>query len=311
MNYSYKRVISLGVLVSAGTLLFILAIYYLGSKQNLFTSKITVQSYIEDAAGLVEGNNVRYSGVTIGTVYNVKIVSDTSVLIVFSIDKKAQEFIHKDSKVEIGREGVLGSKILYVLPGTDSAGMIEDGDVLESVAALDIDILLRDAAKVVENTRIVTDNLIGITDKINSGDGDLAMLLNENFITDQINEIGTDFKTVTDNANVLLQKINEGDGDLWRLVEDTLITSRATTLFDNIDDITFQTDSLMQQLQDFGYGLSYGDGIVPTMVNDSTMIQGVDSTIINLNNSLYEIEMAAKSIRESWIINLFSGRKKK
>ncbi len=311
MAYSKKHALKLGVLVSSGLLLFILAIYVLGSKQRLFTQKIIVKSYVADAAGLVEGNNVRYSGVVVGTVSEVNIVSDTSVLVVMSVDQKVQEYIHKDSKVEIGREGLLGNKILYILPGTESSGTIEEDDVLESVKALDIDVLLSDGAKVIENARIVSENLIDITDKMNNGQGDLAMLLNNDFVRKQISEMGNDFKTVSENANDLIQKIYAGDGDLWRLVNDTLITSNAVELLDNIDRLTYQADSLMFELRDFGYELSYGEGIVPTLVNDSTMIQGVDTTLINLNNSLYEIEMAAKSIRESWIINLFSGRRKK
>ena len=40
--------------------------------------------------------------------------------------------------------------------------------------ALTIDDLLQDAKKVIENSRIVSENLAEITDKINHGKGDLA-----------------------------------------------------------------------------------------------------------------------------------------
>jgi phospholipid/cholesterol/gamma-HCH transport system substrate-binding protein len=133
MGKSKNRSLSLGLLVSVGLLLFILAIYYLGSKQNLFSSTITVQSNFNNVKGLVEGNKVRYAGINVGTVSDIRIISDSTILVEMALNRKVTEFIRKDAKVEIGQEGLMGSKIVYIHTGSAGAGSVEDNDKLESV----------------------------------------------------------------------------------------------------------------------------------------------------------------------------------
>jgi len=311
MMNSKHRTVKLGLLVSSGLLIFVLAIYYLGVKQNLFTDKITVISYLHDAAGLIEGNKIRYAGVNVGTVSGVRIVNDTSVLVTMSIDKKVREFIRKDSKVEIGQEGIMGSKLLLIHPGTAGSKQIEEYDVLISMRALTIDDLLQDAKKVIENSRIVSENLAEITEKINHGKGDLAILLNQNTITPQIKAVSEQLITVSQSANELLLKASSGDGDLGRLLNDTLITTNAVELLDNFDEVAHEAANLFLMLQMFADGLNTGNGLVQTLSRDSTVMLQIDSTIVNLNEGIDEIEKTAKAIRESWLLNVFLGRKKK
>jgi len=311
MTDTKKRTVKLGLLVSSGLLIFILAIYYLGVKQNLFTDKIVVISYLNDAAGLVEGNKIRYAGVNVGIVSSVRIVSDTNVMVVMSIDKKIREFIRKDSQVEIGQEGLMGSKLLLIHPGTPDSGQIEENDTLTSIKALTIDDLLRDTEKVIENSRVVSENLAEITHKINHGEGDLAILLNKKTITRQVEELSRELITVAQSADEVIQKINHGNGDLWRLINDTLITSNAVKLLDDFDQVSVQLTVLLAQAQLFTTELNNGNGLAQKLAYDSTLIKQVDSTINNLNSGIDEIEKTAQAIRESWILNIFSGRKNK
>lgn len=310
MNNKY-RTTKLGLLVSGGLLIFVLAIYYLGVKQNLFTDKMTVTSYLHDAAGLIEGNKIRYAGVNVGTVSGVRIVTDTTVLVTMSIDKKVREFIRKDSKVEIGQEGIMGSKLLLINPGTPNSEQIEENDVLISVRALTVDDLLKDAKKVIENTRIVSENLTEITEKINHGKGDLAVLLNQNTITPQIKAVSEKLIAVSESANALIHKASNGDGDLGRLLNDTLITTNAVELLDNFDSVAREAANLFLMLQLFADELNTGNGLVQSLASDSTVMLQIDSTLVNLNDGIDEIEKTAQAIRESWIINIFPGRKKK
>ncbi|WP_372772425.1 MlaD family protein [Mangrovibacterium sp.] len=311
MINSKHHTLKLGLLVTTGLFLFILAIYFLGANQNLFTSKIMVKSYLVDAAGLIEGNKIRYAGVTVGTVTDVQIVSDTSVMVGMSINQKVREFIRKDSKVEIGQEGLMGSKILLIHPGTMGAGPIEDNDVLVSIQALTIDDLLRDAETVIANSRVVLSNLADISNKINHGEGDLAMLLNENRMATRVDQISEQLLLISTNTNEVIQKINHGDGDLGKLVNDSLITGSTVQLLNKFNEVSMQVAGLLGELQLFANELTQGDGLAHQVTYDSEMTQKVDSTITNLNNGIDEIVETAQAIRESWILNVFSGKKKR
>ena len=83
--------IRLGFFVIVGTIFFIVAMYFLGEKQNLFGSTFRVYTIFNDVNGLQKGNNVRFSGIDVGTVTNVKVVNDTSILVTMVIEDHIRE----------------------------------------------------------------------------------------------------------------------------------------------------------------------------------------------------------------------------
>jgi phospholipid/cholesterol/gamma-HCH transport system substrate-binding protein len=68
MKKNSANKIKLGIFVSLGLVVLILAIYYIGEKQLLFQSTFRLTGVFTDVGGLQPGNNVRLSGISIGTV---------------------------------------------------------------------------------------------------------------------------------------------------------------------------------------------------------------------------------------------------
>ncbi len=310
MAHSKNKILRLGLLVAVGLFLFIITIYFLGSKQNLFSSTITVKSYFNNVKGLVEGNKVRYSGITIGTVSDIEIASDTTILVEMLIDKKVKDFIRRDSKVKISSDGLMGSKIVEIQPGTSHTGSIDDNDVLNATNSVDIDEVLEEAKEVIQDGKVVTKNLMEITDKMNSGNGDFAVLLNENNITSKLNSVGNELLDFGSSANEIVGKVNNGEGDLGKLINDTTITSDYMVLMNNFDSITQKTKSLADELNRYANQLNTGDGILYKLAYDSVMANKIDTTVTKVNNSVDDIKGAAETVENSWIFNLFSGEKR-
>ena len=71
--------VQLGIFISLGIVLFILGIYFVGERQQLFRRSFRISGVFKDVAGLQAGGNVRLSGINVGTVDNITMVSDTSV----------------------------------------------------------------------------------------------------------------------------------------------------------------------------------------------------------------------------------------
>jgi len=306
-----NRTLKLGILVTIGLALFTIAIYFLGSKENFFSSTVTIKSYFNNVSGLIEGNKVRYSGITIGSVSEIKIVSDSTILVEMTVDKKAGKFIRKDSKVEINSDGLMGSKIISILPGTELAGSVSDDDLLVTTDPIDLQDILEKAKILMDDGQIITNNLINITKKMNDGDGDLALLLNENDISSRLFDIGDNMEDVIGKADTIAQKINNGEGDLGRLVNDTAITTDAALLMSNLKDISYKTDSISKELYLFSKELNSGDGVINRLVYDKNMADNIDTTITKINLGVDEMVEAADVVEESWIFNLFSKNKEK
>lgn len=310
MKERQSRSLKLGIMVTVGLALFAWGIYYLGSQRKLFSSSVTVKSYFNNVSGLVEGNKVRYSGITVGSVSEISIVSDSTILVEMTIDQKTRKFIRKDSKVEINNDGLMGSKIVNILPGTASAGSVADEEFLMTIDPIELEDVLLEVKGVIKEGRAVTKNLIEITNKINNGDGDLALLLNDNTITTRINEIGNELNQATENVNSITSKIDNGNGDLGRLINDTIITTEMHQLMNNFNDVSLVTDSITNELLIFSRELNTGNGVVTRLVYDQEMANHVDTTILKAGEGIEEVVEAAESIKRSWIFNLFSKKDK-
>ena len=89
MEASLRKNIILGVFITLGVLLLIGAIYFIGAQQNLFGSTTQIHTIFKNVSGLQAGNNVQFSGINVGTVQKVIIVSDSTVKVDMVISKNA------------------------------------------------------------------------------------------------------------------------------------------------------------------------------------------------------------------------------
>ena len=87
-----KRNIRVGGFALTGTLLLVAALYFVGSKRNLFGSGLRVSALFFNVNGLMRGNNVRFAGIDVGTVESVEIVNDTAINVIMVIEKKSCSF---------------------------------------------------------------------------------------------------------------------------------------------------------------------------------------------------------------------------
>ncbi len=287
MKKKVSHKVRLGIFISLGILIFILAIYFIGEKQQLFRSTFRISGVFKDVGGLQAGNNVRLSGINVGTIDNVSIISDTSVNVVMVIDESTRRFIKKDAIASIGSEGLMGNKALIISPGTGDKKIIEDNDIIATTQPTDIDEILESLKTTIDNTSAITGDLAKISTNIESGKGTIGRLMmdptwRQNFETTIINlkEGSVGFKT-------FMEKTNELDSILVRL----------NKTIDNTSSITYDLAKITNNIQS-------GEGMIGKLLMDQSMGQNLDSTLINLKNGLAEFEIFMKKAQESWLLGL-------
>ena len=137
-----KRAVTVGIFIVLGLAIFIAGILTLGGQKKTFEKKVQVKAVFDDVGGLMEGNNVWFSGVKVGTIKKMSFAGNSQVEVVMSIEKNAQEFIKKDAKAKISSEGFIGNKIVVLYGGTVQAGPIADDDLLAVEKGLSTDDIL-------------------------------------------------------------------------------------------------------------------------------------------------------------------------
>jgi phospholipid/cholesterol/gamma-HCH transport system substrate-binding protein len=189
--------IRLGVFVTVGLGLFIIGIFFIGQKQRLFSHTVKVKFNCRDVNGLQAGNNVRFSGITVGTVQSVQIVADTLVRVTLMIDKSAKKFIKKDAQASVGSEGLMGDKIVNVAPGNEGSPEIENGDVIQCAEGSNIEEILAQVKVVAQNAAKITDDLADITGGIRDGKGAIGRLFTDSSFSQNLNQTMVNLKQGT------------------------------------------------------------------------------------------------------------------
>ena len=117
MKKTTKEKFKLGVFVTFGSLIFIIAIYMIGQRQNLFAKSFALNSNFTNVNGLIPGNNVRYSGINVGTVKRITMVNDSVITVEMVIEEQMIHHIKTDAIATIGSDGLVGNMIVNILPG--------------------------------------------------------------------------------------------------------------------------------------------------------------------------------------------------
>src|ERR1700761_6357472 len=135
--------LKLGLLVLAGLLLLVSTLYIIGKNENYFGSHFDLRARFYNADGLVVGDNIRFSGLQAGTVRSIRMIDDTSIEAVLRIDKSMRPCIHKNALAAIGTEGLIGNKVVNILPVKSPAPPAEENDLLAAQRQVSTDDMLR------------------------------------------------------------------------------------------------------------------------------------------------------------------------
>lgn len=185
-NNNEKFKIRLGLFVLGGLILFVLAIFIIGKQKQLFDPVIKVTTTFYNVSGLQVGNNVRFSGINVGTVNNIRIINDSTVRVDMLIKKSVQKFIKSDSEVSIGSEGIIGDKLLVVSQGSNGSPIVKEGQELMSTEPLEIDAIIHSLEITAHNAELISMQLSDILGNINSGKGTLGRLIQDSAIADNL-----------------------------------------------------------------------------------------------------------------------------
>lgn len=200
-TYSQNFKIRLGLFVAGGLTLFVLAIFIIGKQKNLFNPVFKLNTTFYNISGLQVGNNIRFSGINVGTVDDINILNDSTVKVVMLIRKEVQKFIKSDCKAAIGSEGLIGSKLIIITQGSYDAPTASEGQQIESNEPVEMDAIMSSLKVTADNAAIISFQLAEIMIKVNSGNGTLGRLIEDSTIAENLNQTIVNLKKSSKGLN--------------------------------------------------------------------------------------------------------------
>ena len=305
LKWSQLRV---GITVIVSCLTLGVLLFLMSGTRGLFSKRIKLQSYFDNASGLREGAPVRLSGVDVGNVIKIRVVPDkdkqlTPVEVIMKVSTKYGFDLRRDSVISLETAGVLGETYLDIDSSQAVGAIVQDGDTLATQVHPDFNQVVRASQSTLENMdallkradrilafaesgkgslgKLIYDptlynrisatvaDLQGMVEEVAKGHGSLGALINKNDAYDK-------FLATLDKMNAVIDDVQAGKGTAGKLLKDP-------SLYDNANDT-------MANIKKVSETINSGKGTIGRLVEDDELAKKLDITITKLSELTSELE---------------------
>lgn len=275
----------LGIFIFLGTVLLVLAIFLLGSKEKLFTSTIEIKTYFDQIEGLKSGAPVRLSGYDIGSVSSVSFANDASakVEVKMRIVNDLKHLIRIDSEASIETEGLVGKKIVAITPGSSDAAEVTSGGVIKSKTPRNITKIIEETESVMGYMKDLTRDFSEIFAKVNQGKGSIGKLVNDE-------ELYKSAVNVTQSADKSMNTITKRLDEISDIIVNT--SGSLKSIVGNVDTTIIDLRKLLNSIEN-------GEGVLGKLISDKKMADSLSTVIRNLVKTSDQTRIATSSLAEN------------
>lgn len=314
MEKTASEKIRLGLFVIIGLSFFVIAVYFIGSKQQMFGKTEHLIAVFNNVGGLQLGNNVRFSGINVGTVRGIEITNDTTINVEMQIDQSYFPYIKKDAVASIGSDGLVGSVIINIMPGKGNQPQVQAGDVITAAKRVRTDDMLNTLNTTNQNAAKLTADLLKITNDINTGKGTIGVLLKDEAMASDLKETVTNLKTTAqkttqtiDNLNAQISALNNKDNVIG-VLKDTAIANKIKNVVANLDQSSKEINKMVTNLNATIVNVKEGKGTINYLSNDTKLVMQIDSTMTNIKEASKKLNENMEALKHNF---LFRGYFKK
>lgn len=300
-----ENTVKLGIFITIGAVLFIVAVYFIGNEENMFGANLRISTIFSNVNGLQPGNNVRYSGINVGTVESIVLLNDTTVQVNMKLEKKVRPFIKKDAIASIGSDGLVGSMLVNISPGKGNSGIVEEGDIIDSYSRVETDELLNTLGKTNENIALISNDLLRITSQMVKGKGTIAMLLRDTMLAISLRQSVLNLQATSAHlaamGGELQQMMAEAKGStglLHQLLHDTTVISNLNSSIDQADTVAAQLGPFIREMQQSAESLSAASATLKAMLEELESGQGAAGLLLKDSAAAEDLRQILENLNE-------------
>lgn len=279
----WNRNLGVGIFAILGTALFAAIIFLIGNQHSAFAKHIELFARFKDLNGLAKGAKVQVGGFDAGEVTEISVPDSPSAgfRLKLQLDERVRGLVREDSVATIATEGVVGDKLLVILPGSAKSPEAAPLATLATKDTSDMADLIQKSTALVSNASVtmktVGDRLTSTLDAVT---------------------------TTVNNANHLIVGLNQGQGTIGMLLRDEGTARDIRQAVTNVRQATSslnhasgQADALISDFQSRQLG-----GKVDAIVSDlqsRNLGEKLDETMQNVHNATRNIDATTQQVRDT------------
>jgi phospholipid/cholesterol/gamma-HCH transport system substrate-binding protein len=258
--------LKVGLTVVVASITLSVLIFLMSGTGGIFTKKVLLRSYFDNANGLRVGAPVRLAGVDIGNVTRIRVVEDrskqlTPVEVTLKVNTKYRFNLRKDSLTLLSTAGVLGETYIDIDSSQAKGPEVRDGDVLPSREVPDFSDMVRSGQGTLQNMDALLKRLDRIIAFVESGQGSVGKLIYDPALYNRLNSTVSEFQG-------LVNQVAQGEGTLGKLFTDEELYQKANA---TVDKLNLVIDDL-----------NAGKGTAGKFLKDPALYDNANQTITNV-----------------------------
>jgi phospholipid/cholesterol/gamma-HCH transport system substrate-binding protein len=305
VKWSQLRV---GLTVIFASLTLAVLIFVMTGTTGLFTRKILVRAYVDNAGGLRVGAPVRLEGVDIGNVTKIRVVHDplrklTPVEIMMKITTRYEDTMKSDCVASLNTAGVLGEVFVDVDCRQAKGGPLQNGTELATLDVPQLQDVVRASQGTLQNVDTLVKRADNILTYVQSGQGSIGKIIYDPSLFNRANDMLTQLQRIVaqanstngsigkllnspelydkannavDSLNKIIDEINSGQGTVGKFIKDP-------ALYDNANQAAAKANQLISEI-------NAGKGTLGKLAKDEELAKKLDTTITRLNSILDRLD---------------------
>ncbi len=257
-------------------------VFLISGTSGLFTHKISLITYFDNAEGLRAGQPVDLQGVPIGNVTSVHVVHGrpkAPVQVVMKINGKYAEFVrlgekNKKGEIEgsstatIQTAGVLGESFIDIDSSKARGPQATDGAELPSGNAPGYQDVIKSSQTTLQKVDTLLVQASDILKQVQEGNGTLAQVINDPTTINKVNGI-------LNQAQGLLNDVSNGKGTIGKFFTD--------------DSLYRKTNATLDKLNNTLDDIQAGKGNLGKLVKDETLYHNINDTVTKANKLMDDL----------------------
>ena len=308
MDKTIKKNILLGFFVLIGVVLFIIGIFLVGSKSEMFIKTFPVTAKFTNATGLKAGSNIRYNGVKVGIVKAVNLINDTLVRVDMQIEEDKRHYILTTAVAAIASDGLMGDKIVNISAGKTGGEQVHNGDILSANNPINTDKVLQTLSESNDNIRVITGNLKQITLDINSNNGPVQMLYKDPQMAASLKQSFNNLDAITGkvlNVSSSLQnitaQIQNGNGALGEIISDTSLAKNLSYTMSKLKETSDALNIASGKLSETIQHANSGKGTLNMLLTDTVFSATVQQSMINIKTASKALDENMEALKHNFL----------
>ncbi|HXZ28743.1 MAG TPA: MlaD family protein [Terriglobales bacterium] len=249
-----------------GTLIFLMT-----GTTGLFTPKINLKAFFDNASGLRVGAPVRLEGVDIGNVTSIRVVPGrpaSPVEVTMKVTTKYKAELHKDSVATLATAGVLGETYVDISSKGAKGPEAKNWDVLQTVETPDITDVVRASQTTLQNVDILVRRLDRIVAAIERGEGSVGKLIYDPSLFNKLN-------ATLDEIQTTVNDVSKGKGSIGKLIT-------SDELYNKLNDSVTKINKMVDEMDK-------GQGTVGKLIKDPSLYNNANETMAKANRLMADI----------------------